>query len=358
MNEAEEKINALLRPNIRSLRPYSSARDEFEGGDADIFLDANENSLGSPLDTAYNRYPDPRQIALKDVLARMKNVRQESIFLGNGSDEAIDLLIRAFCEPGTDHVIIMPPSYGMYAVQANIQGAAIRQAPLFPDFSPDISAIRRQADRHSKLLFLCSPNNPTGNCLPEDFILKVLGDFPGLVVLDEAYADFSGKPSWVSRVEEFSNLVVLQTLSKAWGLAGLRVGMAYSNKYIINVLNKIKYPYNLNSATINLALKALNNETAMQKNVSALLAGRARLEVALPEIRCVREVFSSEANFLLVRVTDADAVYRYLLDRGIVVRNRNRELHCENCLRITVGTEAENERLIDALTDFNLVTTP
>ncbi len=358
MNEAEVKINALVRPNIRALRPYSSARDEFEGGDTHIFLDANENSLGSPLDTDYHRYPDPHQKALKDALARLKHIRPECIFLGNGSDEAIDLLMRAFCEPGKDHVIIMPPTYGMYAVQANIHGAGIRLALLLPDFSPDIAAVRAATDEHSKLLFLCSPNNPAGNCLPEDFLLKILGDFPGLVVLDEAYADFSQNPSWVTRLGEFPNLVVLQTLSKAWGLAGLRIGMAFSNPFIINILNKIKYPYNLNSATVQLALKALENEAAMRKKVSVLLSERARLEAALPKIPCVRKVFPGQANFLLVRVTDADAIYGHLLGCGIVVRNRSREMHCENCLRITVGTPEENEQLVKALTAFTLETRP
>lgn len=358
MNETEAKINALLRPNIRALRPYSSARDEFEGGDACIFLDANENSFGGPPGTCYHRYPDPHAKALKNALARLKGVGPESVFLGNGSDEAIDLLIRAFCEPDKDHVIIMPPAYGMYAVQANIQGAGIRQVPLLPDFSPDAAAIRKTVDVHSKLLFLCSPNNPSGNCLSEDFIGKMLGDFPGLVVLDEAYADFSENPSWVSRIGEFPNLVVLQTLSKAWGLAGLRIGVAFANPFVINILNKIKYPYNLNSATVQLALKALKNEAAMRGKVVSLLAGRAWLEAALPAIPCVRKVFPSQANFLLVRVTDADAVYAYLLGRGIVVRNRSREIRCENCLRITVGTPEENEQLIEALTTFALETRP
>lgn len=353
MTDTEIKINALLRPNIRSLKPYSSARDEFSGSAAaQVFLDANENSIGSPLDTDYRRYPDPQQGVLKQAIARLKGVNPDRIFLGNGSDEAIDLLFRAFCEPGADHAIILPPTYGMYAVQAGIQGSGVRKAPLRPDFSPDAEAVRAATDAHSKLLFLCSPNNPTGNDLPEDFILKMLGDFPGLVVLDEAYADFSETPSRVALLDEFPNLVILQTLSKAWGLAGLRIGMAFAHPFIINILNKIKYPYNLNSVTTRLATEALSRENQMTANAATLLAGRARLEAALPGIPCVQTVFPSQANFLLVRVTDADGIYQYLIGQGIVVRNRTREMHCENCLRITVGTFEENERLIAALANY------
>ena len=359
MSNLEEKINALTRPNIRALKPYSSARDEFKSEpsvaqrpSSTIFLDANENSLGSPLDEDFSRYPDPQQKTLKAVIAAKKGVQPEQIFLGNGSDEAIDLLLRGFCEPGRDNVILMPPTYGMYAVQANIHGAEIRTAPLRPDFSPDAEAVKFATNEHSKLLFLCSPNNPTGQCLPDDFILEMLGDFPGLVVLDEAYSDFSGKSSWVSRLSEFPNLVVLQTLSKAWGLAGLRVGIAFTNQLIINVLNKIKYPYNLSTATIRLAENALQQEPTMREKVSILLAERARLEVELPLISCVEKVFPSDANFLLVRVTDADRIYQFLCENGIVVRNRSREMHCENCLRITVGTPEENDRLLLTLNDF------
>lgn len=353
MTDTEIKINALLRPNIRSLKPYSSARDEFSGGSAaQVLLDANENSIGGPLDTDYRRYPDPQQGVLKQALARLKGVNRDRIFLGNGSDEAIDLLFRAFCEPGTDHAIILPPTYGMYAVQAGIQGAEVRPAPLRPDFSPDVEAVRTATDAHSKLLFLCSPNNPTGNDLSEDFILKMLGDFPGLIVLDEAYADFSKTPSRVALLDEFPNLIILQTLSKAWGLAGLRIGMAFAHPFIINILNKIKYPYNLNAVTTRLATEALNRENQMKANAATLLAGRARLQAALPGIPCVQAVFPSQANFLLVRVTDADDIYQYLIGQGIVVRNRTREMHCENCVRITVGTPEENERLIAVLSKY------
>jgi len=358
-------IKDLVRPNILALKPYSSARDEFkllppatsskfEVRTSNfelqtVFLDANENSLGSPLDTDYSRYPDPQQGQLKQAVGRIKQVEPSQIFLGNGSDEAIDLLMRAFVEPARDNVLILPPTYGMYAVQANIQGAEIRRVPLRPNFSPDSAAVRAATDAHSKLLFLCSPNNPTGQCLSDDFVLEMLRDFPGLVVMDEAYADFSGKPSWISRLDEFPNLVVLQTLSKAWGLAGLRVGMAFSTEFVVSILNKIKYPYNISTATINLVATALEKEPEMREMVRVLLAGRVWLEAELLQISCVREVFPSDSNFLLVRVTNANDIYRYLTEHGLIVRDRSSEIHCENCLRITVGTPAENERLISVL---------
>lgn len=341
-------IKNLLRPGIAVLKPYSSARDEFTGV-ASVFLDANENSLGGPLDEDFSRYPDPLQGTLRQALAALQSVEPGQIFLGNGSDEAIDMLMRAFVEPGVDNVALLPPTYGMYAVQANIHGAEIRRAPLQPDFTPDAEAVMAATDARSKLLFLCSPNNPTGQCLPDDFILDMLDRFPGLVVIDEAYGDFTGRPSWTRRLHEFPNLVVLQTLSKAWGLAGLRVGMAYSNAFVINALNKIKYPYNLNSITIRLAYEALQKKEVMEEKVRVLMAERRRLEQTLPLLPCVEEVFPSDANFLLIRVTDADGVYAYLCGKGIIVRNRNNEVHCANCLRITVGTPAENDLLLSAL---------
>lgn len=360
MSNVEEIINKLVRLNIRSLKPYSSARDEFKNelsqvqrGAPRVFLDANENSLGSPLNEDYSRYPDPQQRTLKAMIAAKKNIRPEQIFLGNGSDEAIDLLLRAFCEPGQDNLILMPPTYGMYGVQANIHGAEIHEAPLRPDFSPDTAAVKNAINANSKLLFLCSPNNPTGQCLPDDFVLGMLGDFPGLVVLDEAYADFSEKQSWVSRMSEFPRLVVLQTLSKAWGLAGLRVGMAFAHPVVIRTLNKVKYPYNLGAATIRLAENALLRGPEMRARTALLLAGRARLEAGLSRIACVKEVYPSDANFLLVRVTDADSIYQYLCNNGVVVRNRSQEIHCENCLRITVGSPEENERLLLLLSRYS-----
>jgi histidinol-phosphate aminotransferase len=354
MNPIEAKIQALTRPNIRALKPYSSARDEAPKSQQAqrIMLDANENSFGGPLEDDFSRYPDPQQRPLKEALARMKGLDSGQIFIGNGSDEAIDLLFRAFVEPGKDNVIIMPPTYGMYSVQANIHGGAIRLAPLRSDFSPDVEAVRKATDEHSKLLFLCSPNNPTGQCLPEDFILEMLGAFPGMVIVDEAYADFSGKSSWITRLEDHPNLIVLQTLSKAWGLAGLRIGMAYANPLVIHVLNRIKYPYNINEMTIRLGLEALSMPEKVEEKVSRILLERRRLELQLPLLEVVEQVFPSDSNFLLVRVRDADGLYQYLAAHGIIVRNRSRELHCENCLRITVGTVEENDVLLERMAAF------
>lgn len=354
MNQIADKITALARPNIRALKPYSSARDEApESGTAQrIMLDANENSFGGPLEEDFSRYPDPQQRPLKQALASLKGLDSEQIFIGNGSDEAIDLLFRAFVTPGQDNVVLLPPTYGMYGVQANIHGAEVRHAPLRPDFSPDVNAVRSVTDENSKLLFLCSPNNPTGQCLPEGFVLEMLNSFPGLVVVDEAYADFSSHNSWSSRLDEFPNLVVLQTLSKAWGLAGLRIGMAYSNSFVINILNKIKYPYNLNSMTIQLGLKALAKPEVVGQKVAQILSARSQLEASLASLDCVEQVFPSDANFLLLRVKDADGLYQYLAGKGIIIRNRSRELHCENCLRITVGTAEENECLLEAMAGY------
>lgn len=359
MNTVQEKIEALTRPNIRSLKPYSSARDEAPEGilAQRIMLDANENSYGGPLEEDFSRYPDPQQRVLKQALAKLKNVQENQIFIGNGSDEAIDLLFRAFVQPGQDNVILLPPTYGMYAVQGNIHDAEIRQAPLRPDFLPDPEAIWRQTDQHSKLLFICSPNNPTGQRMPDELVLELLHKFPGLVVLDEAYLEFSAHASWAARISEFSNLVVLQTLSKAWGLAGLRVGMALSNPFVINTLNKIKYPYNLNAKTIQLGLKALERPDKMHAKAAQIVAERQRLALALVELEAVETVFPSDANFLLVRVKDADGLYQFMAQKGIVVRNRSREIHCENCLRITIGTAAENDQVLAVIQEFTNETT-
>jgi histidinol-phosphate aminotransferase len=341
-------LNQLIRPNIAQLKPYSSARNEFKG-DAAVFLDANENSLGSPLDTNYNRYPDPMQLRLKIQLAALKNVPKEQIFLGNGSDEAIDLLFRAFCEPAKDNVILMPPTYGMYAVQGNIHGAELRFADLNDDFEPNMNSVFLLVNEHTKIIFLCSPNNPTGNSLPVDFIEKILLNFDGLVVVDEAYIDFSDKDSWSQSLEKYPNLVVLQTLSKAWGLAGLRIGMALANEQIINVLNKIKYPYNLNTSTIELAENALKNVDIFNKNLDLLTQEKHQLAIKLSTLPIVEKVFPSDANFLLIKVKNAHDTYQFLAQNGIVVRNRTNEKHCENCLRITIGTPIENVRLVDCL---------
>ncbi|MBL7804851.1 MAG: histidinol-phosphate transaminase [Saprospiraceae bacterium] len=351
---ARNDLERLVRPNILALAPYRSARDEFQGlASASVFLDANENSLGSPLEEDFSRYPDPYQRPLKEALARQKGLLPGQIFLGNGSDEAIDLLLRAFCEPRLDNIVILPPTYGMYAVQAAVQDVEVRRAPLCADFSPDPEAVLRATDERSKLLFLCSPNNPTGNRLPDSFLIAMLERFPGLVVVDEAYIDFSEQPSVLSFLEKYPRLVVLQTFSKAWGLAALRVGMAYSNSFVINILNKIKYPYNLNVLSVRISLQALERSSEWNDKIGVIKAERERLARALTALPQVREVFLSEANFLLVRTTDADRIYAALCAEGIVVRNRTRELHCENCLRITVGSPAENDRLIAALQNLN-----
>lgn len=353
--DTEDEIGKLLRPNIRVLQPYRSARDEkpADGSvDFDVFLDANENSLGSPAGGLYHRYPDTYPLPLRDQLAAQKGVDARQIFIGNGSDEAIDLLIRAFCQPGSDNIVIMPPTYGMYAVQANIHGVEVREVPLFPDFSPDADAVLQVADSRSKILFICSPNNPTGNIMPASFIAQMLDQFPGIVVVDEAYIDFSSTPSLVSKTAENSRLVVLQTLSKAWGLAGLRLGMAYSNTFIVSVLNKIKYPYNINIATAELAVRALSETTVFEAHLQLLRSEKERLSAALEQCAVVEKVFHSAANFLLVRVKNAGAVWQNLIQKGIIVRNRTKELHCSNCIRITIGTPAENDQLIRVLKDL------
>lgn len=361
----QNKIEALVRPNIRVLKPYTSARDEFKlepppvhrsPSTVDrppyIFLDANENSLGSPLNEDFSRYPDPHQMSLKTLLAKREGLSTDAIFLGNGSDEAIDMLLRAFCIPGQNNVIVLPPTYGMYAVLANIHGAELRFAPLRPDFSPDAEAVQAASDANSKLLFICSPNNPTGNDLPEAFIREMLCTFPGIVVVDEAYNDFSVRPSLTHWLPEFPNLVILKTFSKAWGLAGLRVGMAFADPFIISVLNKIKYPYNLGAATIRQACLALENDVSVKEKICTILSERQRLINNLKTLNCIKQVFHSDANFLLIETTDADSIYEYLCSNNIVVRNRTRELHCNNCLRVTIGSPSENNRLIEILYDY------
>ncbi len=344
-------IQKLVRPNIAILKPYSSARDEFKGK-ADVFLDANENSLGSPISGNFNRYPDPQQTILKQQIAALKNIATEKIFLGNGSDEAIDLLFRVFCEPGKDNILLLLPTYGMYAVQANIHGTAIKTANLTTDFQPDEHEVFSNINASTKLIFVCSPNNPTGNTMPKSFIFNLLEKFSGIVVVDEAYIDFSENASLLEHLDKFPNLVVLQTLSKAWGLAGLRIGMAFANPSIIQLLNKVKYPYNLSLPATRLAEKALKNEKVFQKKLKILKNERERLADALKNLDFVEKVFPSDANFLLVRVRDADGLYDFLAKNGIVVRDRSREIHCENCLRITVGSPSEVDILIKFLKEF------
>ena len=336
------KIEALVRPNIRALCPYSTARDEYQGS-LGVFLDANE----SPFPTGWNRYPDPHQKALKAKLAAIKGVSSECLFLGNGSDEAIDLMFRIFGVPGVDNAIAIEPSYGMYTVAAATNDIEMRRVPLGPDFSLPARALLDAADEHTKLLFLCSPNNPSGNAFPTPELEALIRAFPGIVVLDEAYADFSAKGSLRGRLGEFPNLVIFQTLSKAYGLAGLRLGMAFASPYIIRLMSMVKYPYNINQSTQQLVSEALDRPIDGQ--VAEIIAQRARVAAALPAFSCVRRVYPSDANFLLVQVDDADALYAHLIADGIIVRNRNRVAGCADCLRITVGLPSENDQLLKSL---------
>jgi len=341
-------ITDLLRDNIRKLVPYSSARDEFKG-EASVFLDANENSLGSPLTKWYNRYPDPLQWKIKEKLSAIKGIPPQHIFLGNGSDECIDILYRAFCNPGKDNVIICPPTYGMYEVSANINDVEIRKARLLDDFQLDLVHLETLVDENTKIIWLCSPNNPTGNSLRREDVEMVLNNFPGLVVIDEAYINFSRYRSFLNELTVYPNLVILQTLSKAWGLAGLRLGMAFASESIIDVYNKVKPPYNIGQATQELVLKALDEVGQVNDMIRLIVDMRAKLVTELSSLPIVQHIYPSDANFLLVKVNDARGIYNYLLEKGIVVRDRSKVELCEGCLRITVGTEKENSDLIKNL---------
>ena len=340
-------LESLVRPNIAALAPYSTARDELSGA-PDIFLDANE----SPYDNGLNRYPDPHQKALKARLSEIKGLPAENLFLGNGSDEAIDLVLRVFCEPGRDNIVAIAPSYGMYEVAAATNDIQVRKVRLGADFSLDTEALLAATDARTKVLFLCSPNNPSGNAFSNAQILGIAERFPGIVVVDEAYIDFCSIPSLAAKVNEVPNLVILQTLSKAWGMAGLRVGLALACPPIIRWMSMIKYPYNINVLAQQTVLKQL--ESPIGPRVAEIVAERDRIAAALPAFPFVRKVFPSEANFLLVRVTDADALYARLLQDGIIVRNRSRVPGCEGCLRITIGTPEENRRLEASLKRFSL----
>lgn len=344
-------LDDLLRDNIKRLVPYSSARDEFKG-QANIFLDANENSLGSPLNKWYNRYPDPLQWKVKEKISAIKGIISSGIFLGNGSDECIDLLIRAFCEPAKDNIIICPPTYGMYEVSANISDVAIKKIQLTPDYQLDLESIAGAIDDNTKIIFLCSPNNPTGNILNREDVETLLANYWGIVVIDEAYINFSRSKSFIQELADYPNLVVMQTLSKAWGLAALRLGMAFASNEIINILNRIKPPYNINQASQELALQALDRVDEVNAMIREIVSERHELEKLLPQLQVVRKVFPSDANFLLVQVTEPSRIYQYLLDQGIVVRDRSRVELCEGCLRITVGTPAENKALLKSLAAF------
>lgn len=329
------------------MKAYSSARDEFKG-EADIYLDANEN----PYPSYYNRYPDPLQKKVKQALASLKRTTPENIFLGNGSDEAIDLLIRSFCEPHQDSILIVEPTYGMYTVCANVNAVSVQSVSLTKSFDIDLESTLKAIDPTTKIIFVCSPNNPSGNLLNRQAILQLLEQFSGLVVVDEAYIDFSESESFISLLNKFENLVVLQTFSKAWGLAGLRLGMCYASSDIINILNKVKYPYNINIQTQKLALEALDNSLRKEIEVKQLIRERKKLATSLSNLPIVKRTFNSEANFLLVQVQDAKAVYQYLSNKGIIVRDRSSILHCENCLRITIGTPEENQQLLATLKEI------
>ncbi|NMM50247.1 histidinol-phosphate transaminase [Flammeovirgaceae bacterium KN852] len=342
------EIDNLIRPHLRGIKPYSSARDEFEGT-ASVFLDANENPFGSADGSSYNRYPDPLQRNVKKKISLLKGVEIENIFLGNGSDEPIDLLFRLFCEPGVDKVITTPPTYGMYKVSADINNVKNVEVPLLENFQLDVDSIINAIDANVKMIFLCSPNNPSGNLLNSEDIRAILNTFDGLVVIDEAYIDFTNEESWLTRLSGYQNMVVLQTFSKAWGLAGLRLGMAFANEKIIGYLNKIKPPYNINQATQELASKALDNFKSVGDWVSVIVAERKRISEKLLKLSTVKKVYSSDANFILVRLEGAGKLYRDLIEKGVVVRNRSNVLLCDDCLRITIGTPSENDILINEL---------
>ena len=340
-------INNLLRKNIKSLQPYSSARDEYSG-EAVVFLDANENPFNEP----YNRYPDPLQKKLKEKVARLKNVPPEQIFLGNGSDEPIDLLIRAFCEPGKENIVTIDPTYGMYKVAASVNNVGVKKVSLTDDFQLDAEQMLNTADENTKLIFLCSPNNPTGNLLEKEAVIEVVKKFNGIVVLDEAYIDFAPGKSLLKKLSNYPNLVILQTFSKAWGMAGIRLGMAFADPEIISILNKIKYPYNLNILTQEKALELTESQEKVGKWVKLIIAEREKMAQLLIEFPFVKTVYLSDANFLLVKMHDARGIYDYLAELGIVVRDRSKIHLCDDSLRITIGNSKENEQLLKALNDL------
>ncbi|SHJ23753.1 histidinol-phosphate transaminase [Flavobacterium haoranii] len=338
-------LNTLVRTNVKSLKPYSSARDEFKDFNQKmIYLDANEN----PFENGVNRYPDPKQQDLKALLASKNGVKAENILIGNGSDEVLDLIFRAFCEPNKDNIITLPPTYGMYGVLADINAIENKKIILKPNFQPDVEAILNEVTKKTKLIFLCSPNNPTGNSFSDEAVLKIINNFKGLVVIDEAYIDFSKDKSWLSVLSDFPNLVITQTLSKAYGMAGLRIGILYASKAIISILNKIKPPYNINELSQQKAIELLSlNKTNTQ--IKELIFERNRVAKVLTKIPFVLDVYPSDANFILFKVDNAVKRYNQLLNKGIVIRNRTNEPLCDNCLRITIGTSDENEKVISIL---------
>lgn len=342
-----KRIESLVRPNIRAMVPYSTARDEFKGV-AEVFMDANE----SPFDNGYNRYPDPSQARLKRRIAEIKGVDVQNIFVGNGSDEAIDLCFRIFCNPGLDNAIAIAPSYGMYSTCAAVNDVEMREVLLNDDFSLPVERLLDAADNNSKLLFICSPNNPTGNVFPREEIERILQEFDGMVVLDEAYIDFADEPGMLRSLENWPNLIILQTLSKAWGMAGLRAGLAFASNYVMRLFAQVKYPYNINVATLSAVEKLL--KAGVDDRVKLIKEQRAFMEQKLSGMECVWRVYPSQANFLLVQVDNAADLYNYLLGEGIIVRDRSRMPLCDNTLRITVGTPQENVRLLRAIAEYDI----
>lgn len=343
-------INSLVRDNIKSLKPYSSARDEYKDATSDdmIFLDANEN----PFENGVNRYPDPQQNSVKELLSGIKNIHKKNILLGNGSDEVLDLIFRAFCEPKEDNIITLPPTYGMYSVLANINNIENREVLLTEDFQPKVAQILKNVDDYTKILFLCSPNNPSGNSFSTDKVEELLQKFNGLVVIDEAYIDFSEEKSWLEKLAQFPNLIITQTLSKAYGLAGIRLGVCYASQEIIAILNNIKPPYNINELTQQKAVERLLKMDEVENEVAKIIKERNSLVHQLKEIPFITKIYPTDCNFVLVKVDDATKRYNQLIAKGIVIRNRTSQPLCENCLRFTVGTEIENERLIKTLKEI------
>lgn len=353
-------LENIVRENIKKMKPYSSARHEFTG-EARIFLDANENSFGSAISylagdgsvVCYNRYPDPLQKKLKEKISAIKGVPAQNIFLGNGSDEAIDLLFRICCEPGKDNVIIYPPTYGMYEVCAEMNDVQVKKIPLTATFQLDMEATASSIDAFTKMIFICSPNNPTGNSINRNDIEILLNNFQGLVVIDEAYINYSRQKTFIPELTEYPNLMLLQTLSKAWGLAGLRLGMAFGGQPIIDYMNKVKYPYNINTATQNLALEALNEIDTINQWIRQTVEQKNVLMNALQQFPFVKTVYPSDANFILVKMSGAGNIYQYLSAQGIIVRDRSAVVLCEDCLRITIGTPEENQQLLTTLKKYN-----
>ena len=341
-------LQQLVRPNIWQLSPYSSARDEYSGHEAHVFLDANENPYNKP----YNRYPDPLQRQLKHVIAGVKQVPEDCIFLGNGSDEAIDLVYRVFCEPGRDNVVAIEPTYGMYKVCADINNVEYRPVLIDEHYQMSADKLLRACDSTTKAVWVCSPNNPSGNNMQVEEVEKLLRHFDGIVVVDEAYSDFSTVPVFRRRLSEFPNLIVLNTMSKAWGCAAIRLGMAFASKDIIGLFNKVKYPYNVNQLTQQHALEALSDRLQVEKWVKLLLQERKTMMASFTELRVCEKVYPSDANFFLAKMTDANGIYKYLVEKGIIVRNRSKVRLCGNCLRITIGTKSENDELLGALREL------